>query len=101
MVRGLVDLRECDFGQNGIGGNCGSWIGLREVAYRTADGATHGPRVICATHRRWLSAHAVTEWLNPDRLRILDEEQQLALRDEQDIEDIVDSDGRLLPRGLR
>ena len=96
-----TDLRECEFGANGIGGNCASWIGLREVAYRTADGQTHGPRLICATHRRWLSVHAVTEWLDPARLRVVSEEEALALRDEQDAEDIIDSDGRLLPRGLR
>jgi len=92
-----VDLRQCDFAE----GSCRSWIGLREVAYRTSDGTTHGPRVVCAAHRRWLSVHAVTEWLDLDRLRVISEEEQLALRDEQDAEDIIDSDGRLLPRGLR
>lgn len=92
-------LREqCDFGE---GVPCGSWIGLREVAYRASDGSVHGPRRVCATHRRWLSIHVVAEWLKPDALRAFSEDQAMALREEQDAEDIIDSDGRLLPRGLR
>ena len=91
-----IDLRQCEFGAVEV---CHSWIGLSEVAYKTADGTTHGPAIACATHRRWLSAHF--EWVNPESLRRLSEEEELARREEQDIEDIIDSDGRLLPRGLR
>ena len=92
---------QCDFGQNGIGVNCGSWIGLREVAYRDASGSVHGPRRVCASHRRWLSIHVVSEWLDQDALRAFAEDEANWLREQQDAEDIIDSDGRLLPRGLR
>lgn len=94
----MIDLRECEFGTVNA---CRSWIGLSEVAYKTADGTTHGPSVACASHRRWLAAHVVTEWVDPESLRRLSEEEALWLREEQDIEDIIDSDYRLLPRGLR
>jgi hypothetical protein len=80
---------------------CYSWIGLQEVAGRTLDGAIIGPLMACATHRRWLGVHVMAEWLDPARVRLLTEDEALALRDEQDAEDIIDSDGRLLPRGLR
>lgn len=80
---------------------CHSWIGLREVAGRTADGAVIGPLIACATHRRWLGVHVIAEWLDPAVLREQTEQEALALQEEQDAEDIADSDGRLLPRGLR
>lgn len=80
---------------------CYSGIGLREVAGRTTDGAIIGPLMACATHRRWIGVHVIAEWLDPAKLRVLSEEELLAEREEQDAEDIIDSDGRLLPRGLR
>lgn len=84
---------------------CYSWIGLREVAGRTMNGAVIGPLMACATHQRWLGTHVITEWLDPVRVaedaRRQSEEWTLAIRDEQDAEDIIDSDGRLLPGGLR
>ena len=92
-------LREqCNFGEGTPW--CGSRVGLREVAYRASDGV-HGPRRVCASHRRWLSKHVVLEWLNPDQLRAFTEDEANWLREQQDAEDIIDSDGRMLPRGLR
>ena len=79
---------------------CYSPVGLAELAYRTPTGALRGPMTICATHRRSLSRW-VMEWVDPATALVEIEEDRLARRDEQDAEDIIDSDGRLLPRGLR